>query len=120
MHQHFEPEDRPHRSTNRGGDSRYWELYCRGFGADPDIARSRHEEDEPLFYTRTRHALDFKCQCSVCTRKCTITMDDAKLLRTMGIMWRGPHVSADGSGRLDSSKQDTREAGRAQATQNIR
>lgn len=116
MHQHFEPEDRP---PNCGGDSRYWDLYCRGYGADPDIARSR-QEDEPLFYTRTRHELAFGCQCKRCARLSTITMDDAKFLRTMGIMWRGPHVSVDGIGRLDSSKQDAREVGRTQATQDIR
>lgn len=120
MHQHFEPEDRPHRRPNRGGDSRYWDLYCRGYGIDPDIARSRQEEDEPLFYTSTRHELRFGCQCKRCTRLSTITMDDAKFLRTMGIMWKVPHVLADGSVRLDSCKSEAGEAGRTQETQDIR
>jgi hypothetical protein len=47
-------------------------------------------------------------------------MDDAKLLRVMGIMWKVPHVLADGSGRLDSSEQQAGETGRTQETQDIR
>jgi len=116
MHQHFEPEDRPHRSPYRGTDA-YWYFWHKG-SVEPHSYRN--EEDEPLFYTRTRHDLDFKCQCSACTRKCTITMDDAKFLRTMGIMWKVPHVLVDGIGRLDSCQQQAGEVGRSQETQDIR
>src|SRR5271170_3143759 len=107
MHQHFEPEDRSHRNPNRHGSDSYWNYYMRGYGADPEIARERldalrweqdqrnlfakDEIDEPLFYTRTRHTLDFKCQCRNCTKLCTITMEDAALLRTMGIMSKVPY-----------------------------
>jgi hypothetical protein len=88
MHQHFEPEDRPHRSPHRGADSRYWDLYCRGYGIDPEIARSRYEEDEPLFYTSTRHDLDFTCQCRFCVKKHTLTMGDRDFLKSVGIVWK--------------------------------
>jgi len=111
MHQHFEPEDRPHRSpfrTGSGDDLRYWEFYSKGYGVDPDLARERmdalrweQETDEPLFYTRTRHTLDFKCQCRNCTKLHTITMQDASFLRTMGIMWKVPNVDKETAGRTE-------------------
>ena len=116
MHQHFEPEDRPHRSPFRRGDaSHYWEMYCRGYGTDPDIARDRLDAlrweqernvfnpndmqlpDEPLFYTRTHHTLDFKCQCKNCTKLHTITMQDAAFLRAIGVAWRIPPNIAEPS-----------------------
>ncbi len=100
MHQHFEPEDSPHRTPFRGGNA-YWHYYYRG-SADPeyrerlDALRWEQEQrplfnpndeiDEPLFYTRTRHALDFNC-----TKLHTITMQDAAFLRTLGIMWKVPN-----------------------------
>lgn len=117
MHQHFEPEDQPHRSPHRGADA-YWYFWHKG-SVEPHYYRE-DVEDEPLFYTRTRHDLDFKCQCPACTRKCTITMDDAKFLRTMGIMWKVPHVLVDGSGRTDLREPDAGEAGRTQEAQNLR
>ena len=39
---------------------------------------------------------------------------------SIGIMWKVPHVLADGSGRLDSCKQEAGDAGRTQETQDIR
>lgn len=107
MHQPFE-EDRPHRSPHRaGGDFRYREFYCKGWGVDPDLYRERlemlrfeqerrvmfnpnDEIDEPLFYTRTHHVVDFTCQCKSCVRKTTINMQDASFLRSIGIVWRVP------------------------------
>lgn len=83
---------------------RQWdEYYCRGWGADPELARERlnflkleqeramfnfPSQDEPLFYTKTVHPLDFSCQCRACVRMHTITMDDRKFLDSIGITWR--------------------------------
>ena len=38
-------------------------------------------------YFPSEHELDFKCQCSSCVRKHTITMADRDLLREMKISW---------------------------------
>jgi hypothetical protein len=38
-------------------------------------------------YHAPEHELDFKCQCSSCVRKHTITMADRDLLREMKISW---------------------------------
>jgi hypothetical protein len=84
---------------------RAWDnYYCRGFGPDPDQARERlgslrfeqeksmmfghSDEDEPLFYTKTFHPLDFKCQCAKCVRLHTITMQDRDFLCSIGILWQ--------------------------------
>ena len=79
------------------------DYYCRGWGLDPEVAREKldflrleqeramfnhFDQDEPLFYTNTLHPLDFSCQCKFCVRMHTITMDDAKFLRSIGIAWR--------------------------------
>lgn len=47
-----------------------------------------YSEDEPLFYTRTTHPLDWSCQCKACVRKHTISLDDASFLRSIGVAWR--------------------------------
>lgn len=86
------------------------EYYLRGWGIDPEVARERldflkleqeratamfnpHDmqlPDELLFYTKTLHPLDFKCQCKKCVRLHTLTMQDASFLRSIGVMWRTP------------------------------
>jgi len=45
------------------------------------------KDDEPLFYTNTLHSLDFSCQCKLCVRMHTITMQDREFLDKMGIAW---------------------------------
>lgn len=79
------------------GDNPSWDdYYLRGWGHDPDFMRERnvfnpfdaHLPDEPLFYTKTFHSLDFSCQCKLCVRMHTISMDDAAFLRSIGIAWR--------------------------------
>lgn len=125
MHQPFESEGRP----LHGGDA-YWGYYFKGYAmGDPEAQEQRmmftpdeyySSDDEPLFYTSTRHEMNFKCQCSRCARLCTITMEDAKFLRTLGIMWKVPHVSANGGGQTDSREQDARETGRTQEAPNLR
>jgi len=45
------------------------------------------KDDEPLFYTNTQHPLDFSCQCKMCVRMHTISMDDRDFLCSIGIVW---------------------------------
>lgn len=76
------------------------DYYCRGFGVDPDIARERLEmlriEQERLMFNPHdagkatqffAHPLDFKCQCKRCVKMHTISMDDAKWLSGIKILW---------------------------------
>jgi hypothetical protein len=117
VHQPFEhDEDRPHRSPFRAGSTGdlYWHWYYRGYRmGDPDLGRdgiaalrwdqehrmfnpyemwnrAANDQDEPLFYTKTVHTVDFKCQCKVCVKKTTINMQDAAFLRSIGVVWRVP------------------------------
>lgn len=84
------------------------EYYCRGWGLDPDVTRDRldflkreqeramfnyYEDDEPFFYTDTRHDLDFSCQCASCVRMHTINMADRDFLVSIGVMWKPAPVS---------------------------
>jgi hypothetical protein len=48
---------------------------------------ARDQEDEPLFYTKTRHAFSRSCQCKRCVRLHTITIQDREFLRTIGVVW---------------------------------
>jgi len=48
-------------------------------------------------YHAQDHALDFKCQCSSCVRKHTITMADRDLLREMKISWSKPSEETENS-----------------------
>lgn len=82
---------------------RWEDYYCRGFGVDPEIARERLDflrreqeraeamfnelPDEPLFYTNSLHPLDFSCQCKMCVRMHTITMQDREFLGMIGVVW---------------------------------
>jgi hypothetical protein len=84
---------------------RWNDYYCRGWGIDPEVAREKLDflrleqeraasmfnpfdyPDEPLFYTNTLHQLDFSCQCKLCVRMHTITMQDREFLDKMGIAW---------------------------------
>lgn len=49
--------------------------------------RMRQLRKRPRIMYHSMHVLDFKCQCKVCVRKHTITMEDRNLLREMGIIW---------------------------------
>lgn len=90
------------------GESRQraWdEYYARGWGLDPDLARERLDflrleqeramfnpydanlPDEPLFFTRDCHPLDFSCQCAICVRMHTISMQDRDFLTSIGVVW---------------------------------
>lgn len=54
------------------------------------LAMLRWEQEKFMRFreqTRKRHKLDFKCQCSRCTRMYTITHDDKKFLKDLGIRW---------------------------------